>query len=123
MILKHIALSVKKQDIENFYEKVLGFEVNNSFNLRKNIVETIFGIAKDVELYYMKNDSIELELFVYPETFPSTFNHICLEYPEAQSIFLKAKENGYYHYHYVREKKGNDTYFIKDTLGNMFEIK
>ena len=103
---------LKKEEAEQFTKVV-----------RKNIVETIFGIAKDVELYYMKNDSIELELFVYPETFPSTFNHICLEYPEAQSIFLKAKENGYYHYHYVREKKGNDTYFIKDTLGNMFEIK
>ena len=33
----------------------------------------------------------------------------------------KLSEKGYYYY--VREKNAHNTYFIKDSLGNMFEIK
>jgi len=48
------------------------------------------------------------------------FSHICLAYQNAEGTYKKAVEKGYRTL--IKKYPVNDTYFIWDKSGNMFEI-
>jgi len=123
MKLNHVAFSVNdSEEIENFYEDILGFSLQRKFLMDAGISLKFFGKEKEIDVYFMEKDDVGLEIFLYPEKGRKTFPHLCLEYPNSNTVFYKARKLGC-----KTEIKINpgrsDTYFIWDRSGNMFELK
>ena len=123
MKLNHVAFSVNdSEEIENFYEDILGFSLQRKFLMDAGISLKFFGKEKEIDVYFMEKDDVGLEIFLYPEKGRKTFPHLCLEYHNSSTVFYKARKLGC-----KTEIKINpgrsDTYFIWDRSGNMFELK
>jgi len=123
MKLNHVAFSVNdSEEIENFYEDILGFSLQRKFLMDAGISLKFFGKEKEIDVYFMEKDDVGLEIFLYPEKGRKTFPHLCLDYPNSSTVFYEARKLGY-----KTEIKINpgrsDTYFIWDRSGNMFELK
>lgn len=119
--LKHIALEITGEDLHNFYEQVLEGEIQGSFILNQEVSTPIFGIHKEILVYYLKVQQIEFELFVREGSLPKLYNHTCLEVSNAHALYAHAKANNYWVYE--KHSSKTVTYFIKDKKGNLFELK
>lgn len=121
--LKHIGLQVVQKDLLPFYQEVFGMEIQSTFILLKGDSHKIFNKEQSIPVIYAKSQFCDFELFVAEETFLETsFAHLCIEVDQPQLFANAALEKGYKVT--LREKEGkSDTYFIKDSIGNIFEIK
>jgi catechol 2,3-dioxygenase-like lactoylglutathione lyase family enzyme len=123
MKLNHVALSVNdSEEIENFYEDILEFSLKRKFLMDAGISLKFFGKEKEIDVYFMEKDDVGLEIFLYPEKGKKIFSHLCLEYSNTSVIYYKARKRGYKTEVKINPGR-NDTYFIWDKNGNMFELK
>ena len=121
-MFQHTGLTVNRpEEIRDFYEDVLGFELKRKFTLDQNISHKIFNEAATVDVYLMAHDDAQLEIFLSPLKEKKVFTHVCLAYAENETIYEKAVRHGYDTV--VKENPGFNTYFIRDRSGNMFEVK
>jgi catechol 2,3-dioxygenase-like lactoylglutathione lyase family enzyme len=121
-MLQHIALTVNdSEEIENFYEDVLLFTLKHRFSVDDEVCEKLFNVPERTDVYVMRFHNAELEIFINKRKERKVFSHICLSYWKAYAIYDFAAKKGYK----TILKKGTkqDTYFIWDRSGNMFEIK
>ena len=122
LILNHIALSSNSQnDADLFFNKILGIPLVKKFILSKNLANKIFKIPKDVEVLVYDNNKIRFEIFITDNKNYTIFNHICLEINNKDELIKKCKESNI-NFFYVN-KGDKKLLFIKDTFGNLFEIK
>ena len=123
MRLNHIAFSVNdSEEIENFYEDILEFSLKRKFLMDAGIASNFFGVNKEVDVYFMAKDDVELEIFLYPKKRKKIFPHLCMEYPDCSVIYSRAKKRGYQTKVKINSGR-SDTYFVWDKIGNMFELK
>ncbi|WP_372947779.1 VOC family protein [Mariniphaga sp.] len=123
MRLNHAAFSVNdSEEIENFYEDILGFRLQRKFLMDAAITSKFFGVNKNIEVYFLEKNSIGLEIFLYPEKRVKIFPHLCFEYFGCKVIYFKAQQRGYKTVVKINSG-GNNTFFIWDKSGNMFELK
>ncbi len=120
-MLKHIALQVDENDIQDFYIQILCGNITHQFNLNAKLAGQLFNISQEINVQYLILDQIQFELFVYSTEMANSFNHICLELENAKEIFEQAIVKNYWTF--LRKTNNTETYFIKDTNNNMFEIK
>ncbi|MBN1119294.1 MAG: VOC family protein [Bacteroidales bacterium] len=121
-MLQHIALTINdSEEIENFYENILLFSLKHKFSVNGEITRQIFNTGETVDVYMMGHQDTHLEIFLSPKKERKVFSHICLAYWKAEITYKKAVEFGYKAL--VKKNPVNDTYFIWDKSGNMFEIK
>jgi catechol 2,3-dioxygenase-like lactoylglutathione lyase family enzyme len=121
--LNHIGLNIQsKTELVNFYQNILGFHLEHQFELNSAFASNIFGIEKQPEVFYYKNESLYFELFVYPENTTQGFAHICLEVIDRELIAEKCKNKGY-QVTRIRRNDKLDILFIRDKAGNIFELK
>jgi hypothetical protein len=57
-----------------------------------DITSTFFGIARDIDVYFMEKDHIGLEIFLYPEKGKKVFPHQCLEFAGCTMLIQKLRE-------------------------------
>ncbi len=120
-MLKHIALEITESDIQDFYVAILGARIKNQFLLNEEDAEQIFNIRKSADVYYLSLDQVEFELFIHTNLPGDTFNHTCLTIANARKVFELANARGFWTH--LRKSGDNETYFIKDKNGNLFELK
>ncbi|MGD2034038.1 MAG: hypothetical protein PVF73_03205 [Bacteroidales bacterium] len=120
-MIKHIALEIDKSDLRNFYVNILGGKIGKQFVLDREDASEIFNIHRSADIYYLSLEEVDLELFVREHPGRSTFHHFCLETGKAKTIYLLAKEKGYWTH--VRNPGDRETYFIRDKNGNTIEMK
>ncbi|MBN2480468.1 MAG: VOC family protein [Bacteroidales bacterium] len=121
-MLQHIGLTVNElKEIKNFYEQILLFRMKYQFTLDVQITRKIFSQDKNVDVYVMEYQGTQFEIFMDPLPENKTFSHVCLAYPQHESIYNKAVKQGYKAI--VKENPGHNTCFIWDKSGNMFELK
>ncbi len=118
--LIHVGLQVTKSDIESFYIDILGGEIIRTFTLSAKDAKVIFGLRNEINAFIINCKGLVLELFVNEEWLTPSCSHICLFSDKAEQIAQKAEKN---YPLYIRRKYENDTYFIKDSNNNLFEIK
>ncbi|HKK10343.1 MAG TPA: VOC family protein [Bacteroidales bacterium] len=119
----HTAIQIRtKSEVEDFYEKILGFECQYDFKLESPLTAKIFGRHQDVQVFNIKRDDVVLELFVDPEIeVHEAYTHVCLKLNKRKEVIAKARKAGY---EVIEVARNNGAvYFIKDYSGNMFEIK
>jgi extradiol dioxygenase family protein len=121
-MLQHIALTINdSEEIENFYENILLFSLKRKFSVNGEVTRQIFNTGETVDVYMMGHQDTQLEIFLSPKKERKVFSHICLAYWKAVITYNMAVELGYKAL--VKKNPVNDTYFIWDKSGNMFEIK
>ncbi|MBN2637168.1 MAG: VOC family protein [Prolixibacteraceae bacterium] len=123
MKLNHIALSVNdSEEIKNFYENILGFSLKRKFLMDASISLKFFGKENEINVCFMEKDEIGFEIFLYPDKERQTFPHLCLEYQNINNLYFNAIKLGYKTEIKINPGR-NNTYFIWDKSGNMFELK
>jgi len=121
-MLQHVALAINdSEEIPRFYETILHFSLNRQFQVNAELIRQIFHAEGAVDVALMEHDDTTLEIFLSPEKEKKVFSHLCLAYRNAEQISKKATELGYQVW--VKENPVNNTYFIRDKSGNIFEIK
>jgi len=121
--LKHVGLRVNKDDIQDFYIDILGFRAEGEFQLNHELSESIFNIKNDIEVRYLENNEVTLELFIYPNSDTHhSFQHLCFQMENCEEIYEKALEKKYWSFRRTNSKN-QSTYFIKDNMNNLFELK
>ena len=113
----HVGLQVLESDVEHFYKQVLGGTIEGSFLLSQEDAHLIFGLDTQMQAYWLNCSGFTMELFVNEEALKNTCQHICFSAENAEAIYLKAKKQGYSFY--IRKKYEKDTFFIKDSHGNL----
>lgn len=122
MKLHHLALSIQNENEVNlFYEKLLGFKRIREFSLKKELANKIFNINKTVQVFYLEGHGISLECFINDIPIGNNYNHWCLSFPDREMFIKKAEEQNIKTIRIERESQ--DLIFIKDSSGNTFEIK
>ncbi|MBN2699412.1 MAG: VOC family protein [Bacteroidales bacterium] len=121
-MLQHIAITINdSEEIENFYEDVLQCRLKHKFKLNREISRQIFNKDAAPDIYVMVLQDSEFEIFLSSGRERKEYSHICLAYPQSEEIYRKAAERGYKTL--IKKNPVNDTYFIWDRSGNLFEIK
>ena len=122
-MLHHLALTVTDpEDIRNFYEEVLLFSLRYRFSMDAiDVLSHLFHTERKTEVYVMKHQNLQLEVFIDPVKEEKRFSHVCLEYWKAGLIFDRAVESGYRTW--IKRNPEHLTYFIWDKSENLFEIK
>jgi len=121
-MLRHIGININSSDeVENFYQNVLGFELIGEYYLHPSIAKTFFN-NEQIKVYRVKKFNLEMELILTNTTNNSAFAHIALEFWKPETVFEKAKTAGYNVYEFIKET-GTKARYIIDNSGNIFEIK
>jgi len=121
-MLRHIGININSSDeVENFYQNVLGFELIGEYYLHPSIAKTFFN-NEQIKVYRVKKFNLEMELILTNTTNNSAFAHIALEFWKPDTVFEKAKAAGYKVYEFIKET-GTKARYIIDNSGNIFEIK
>lgn len=120
-MIQHIALSIGDiTEVHNFYTRVMGFEKVKQFSMYPSIAEKIFGFDESPEVFMMKRNEMELELFLSNQKIKQGWSHLCLSLPDAETIYNAAGNAGYQTI--LHEGRNGFTYFIRDKQNNLFEI-
>jgi extradiol dioxygenase family protein len=120
--LAHAAISIKNvEEIEAFYARFLGFQKRYDFKIDADRSNSIFGIKKEIEVIVIENPAIRMEVFVLEET-PARVQHLCFEMKLSQEWLQQAESSPYWQSNF-KNSSGNQTVFLKDQCGNLFEIK
>lgn len=69
----------------------------------------------------MQRDNLILELFINGNSIPNRYNHICISVHSRKNLIKQAESNNYTCI--IIPRKNYDLVFVKDRLGNIFEIK
>ncbi|MFO8061574.1 MAG: VOC family protein [bacterium] len=122
MELKHIAIAVNcPEDIDEFYQGILGFTIYRKFSINAQLAEGLFGLDEELDVYQMKNNSLMLELFVTDNRCRRRVSHICLSVESRTEFLDSIKAHNYESI--IKQHNGHDVVFVRDRSGNLFEIK
>ena len=122
MELWHVALQIKDiREVENFYEKLLGFEVQYEFEIDSETAHQIFGVDKPLQVVKMQKDNLFVELFVDSQPLEMRYQHLCIAVDDPGKLAEQCSKRGYQVI--SKERERGMLYFIKDATGNMFELK
>ncbi len=123
MKINHIGLNINGiEDIYAFYTNILGFDIENSFELSAELSGIIFGNKCPVQINTVKKDDIVLELFNFQDRLQQGYTHICIETSKRELMAEKCLKSDYPVVRIERKDKP-DLLFIKDKAGNTFELK
>jgi len=88
-------------------------------------MEKFFGIKKEQEIIRYSDEKINIEVFITKDNskVKDTFTHSCLIIEDRDKLVSKARLMGYDVIKVPRENSDIYYLFIKDSYGNLYEIK
>ncbi|TFF90286.1 MAG: VOC family protein [Promethearchaeota archaeon] len=124
--LNHIALiSHSEAESDKFYVDLLGLEKKYTFNVNSKLMNSIFGINKEMKVVRYGNDNYDLEIFITEDlkVDENSISHIGITVEDKEEFLKKSQSLGFRVNKIL--KKDEDTYylFVRDASGNYFEIK
>jgi catechol 2,3-dioxygenase-like lactoylglutathione lyase family enzyme len=122
MKLEHVALHVKDHtEIKNFYQDILGMELVRSFTMNQTLASDIFWLEESPQVFLMKKDHVQFEVFLSPAKYTPGFSHVCISSSHRDELMEIASKHSYRVLRLMREY--SDLVFIWDHYGNAFEVK
>ncbi len=116
-MLQHIALTMNdSEEIENFYEKVLLFNMQDKFSVNGEVTRQIFNVGGITDVYAMNHQDVQFKIFISPKKERKVFSHVCLAFWMAEITYNKAVKSGYKSL--LKKCEGHNTYFIWNKSGN-----
>jgi len=123
---EHIAVASNSEaDSDRFFIGLLSLTKTSSFNVSADLMEQFFNIKKEQKLIRYQNNEISFEIFITDDLSKSkdVFTHICLVVEDRDELINNSLSMGYTTIK-VPRKDGSGYYlFIKDSYGNLYEIK
>jgi catechol 2,3-dioxygenase-like lactoylglutathione lyase family enzyme len=120
--LHHVALQYDdKNKAEFFFTKVLGLKLKKTFTLSKELSKKIFRITEEVVIFVYANDYSYFEIFITNRKTKYSYEHVSIKIENKNEFIKRCKR---YDIKTIIVKKGEKTLlFIKDYVGNLYEIK
>ena len=123
--LKHVALTIdSKEHAVQFYEQVLDGNLIKEFEINPDLVNQIFSItvAGYIPVMVFEIDLIQFEIFIIRDLkITDRFDHMCISVYDMNQFKKKCLKHKLPVS--VIPKGQKELVFIKDFIGNLFEIK
>ncbi len=126
MRINHCTIAFNsKEESNKFFVDFLGLEELRSFTAPKDLMKEIFGIYKDIDIIRYGDNNIDIEVFLIddPSEKKGSFNHIGLKVEDRDSLVDKADKMRIESIVIPRNDSGSYYLFIRDSYGNLYEIK
>jgi catechol 2,3-dioxygenase-like lactoylglutathione lyase family enzyme len=126
MKIDHIAVSSNSEvEADKFFNKLLGLKQIKSFMVSDDLMEQFFGVRKEQKIVRYGNDEVSVEVFITDENNQAydKFTHNCLIIEDRISLIEKARKLNIEVIQVSRKDSENFYLFLKDSYGNLFEIK
>ncbi|MEJ2295449.1 MAG: VOC family protein [Candidatus Lokiarchaeota archaeon] len=123
---EHIAVASNSEgESDKFFVKLLGLDKLRTFTVSNDKMNKFFNIDEEHKfIRYEKQDlSVEVIITNKQECAKDNFTHSCISVENCISLIERADTMGYDVKKVPREKNKGYYLFIKDSFGNVFEIK
>ncbi|MFW9823044.1 MAG: VOC family protein [Candidatus Thorarchaeota archaeon] len=103
----------------------MGLEKTRSDTKSSDLMEKFFGVKNDVHAILYGNNDVEFEVFITikKEKAKDTFTHPCVAVNSRDEFLNKAISLGFPTIKVPRKDSNSYYLFIKDSFGNLYEIK
>ena len=127
MKIEHVAVSMNSEkDSDMFFMDLLKLKKTRSFTVNAELIQQFFGISKEqLIIRYSDGKGMDFEVFITNDDGKTRdrFTHLCIVIENKDELLERAKSLGFSTIK-VPRKDGESYYlFIKDTHGNLYEIK
>ena len=126
MKIEHIAVASNSiEDSDRFFSKLLRLKKIKTFPVSAELMEKFFGLNKEHMFIRYQNDNLGVEVVITNDNSKSIdfFTHSCLIVDNGDEFIEKSSSLGFPTIK-VPRKDGDGYYlFVKDTFGNLYEIK
>jgi len=126
MKLIHFAVASNSEEESNkFFTKLLNLKETRDFSVPANLIEKFFEVKKEKRIIRYESENIVAEVFITEDQSKrkDTFTHICLEVENRDKMVKEARELGFKVIKIPRENGEGYYLFIRDSFGNIYEIK
>ncbi|MDP8315373.1 MAG: VOC family protein [Candidatus Celaenobacter antarcticus] len=120
-MIKHVGLTIKDpSEIKNFYQEILGLNLEKEFTLTKELNQQLFGFYEEVPVSRLSNGTDVFEIFITKLPSRNNYSHLCIEVDDREAMIEKVKKKNYPYT--IIERETEPLVFIQDKFGNNFEI-
>jgi catechol 2,3-dioxygenase-like lactoylglutathione lyase family enzyme len=125
MKIDHIAVASNSiEDSDKFFTDLLGLKKSRFFTVSEDLMEQFFGVKKVYDFARYDNDKIAVEVIITADDSKTRdiFTHSCLIVDDLDDTINQASSMGFTTIKVPRKDSGY-YYFIKDSYGNLYELK
>ncbi|MFX0072637.1 MAG: VOC family protein [Candidatus Hermodarchaeota archaeon] len=126
MKIEHIALASNSEyDSDKFFKDLLGLKKTRSFIVSADLMVQFFNVDKEQQIIRYENDTLSFEVFITNSDSKSKdiFSHVCLVVDNHETFVEKTRSLGFNVIKVPRKNREGYYLFIKDSFGNLYEIK
>ena len=126
MKIEHIAVSSNSEEkADEFFIELLGMKKERDFVVPEDLMERFFNVKKEQRIIRYENEDMSVEAFITDDNNQALdkFTHTCLIVEDRIRLIEKAKKLNFEVIQVPRKNTEGFYLFLKDTYGNLFEIK
>jgi len=126
MKIEHIAVTSNSiEDSDRFFMELLGLKKTKTFTVSAELMEKFFGINKEHNFVRYQNDNLGVEVIITNDNSKAidVFTHSCLILDNREAFIKKSSSMGFKTIKVPRKNGEGYYYFIKDSFGNLYEVK
>ncbi len=124
--IEHIAVSSNsEEEADEFFSDLLELKKERDFVVSEDLMEKFFNIKKAQRIIRYENEDLSVEAFITDDKNQSLdrFTHTCLIVEDRIRLIERAKKLNFEVIQVPRKKSDGFYLFLKDSYGNLFEIK
>jgi catechol 2,3-dioxygenase-like lactoylglutathione lyase family enzyme len=121
--IEHVALECDTIDhAKQLYEDLFGCKLVKKFVLSASLSQEVFSINQPIDVVVYSSSSGIFEIFITGKTDElAGFRHVCISVKDIESFLYDCEQ---LHIETIIVEKNEKRYvFLRDTIGNIFEIK
>ncbi len=125
MKIEHIAVASNSiNDSDRFFTELLGLKKTKTFPVSAKLMKEFFGLNKEHTFVRYQNDNLGVEVIITNDNSKSNalFTHSCLIVDNRDEFIDKSSSMGFPTIKVPRKDEGYYL-FVKDSFGNLYEIK
>ena len=126
MKIEHIALGYNsEEEADKFFITLLGLNKIRSKSVSSELIKAFFGVKGEYKFVQYAGNEVNFEVFITNDNSceKDVFTHSCLIVENRDEFLSKSSSMGYDIIKVPRNESNGYYLFIKDTFGNLYEIK
>jgi catechol 2,3-dioxygenase-like lactoylglutathione lyase family enzyme len=126
MKIEHIALGYNSEaEADKFFITLLGLKKIRSKSVSSELIKAFFGVKGEYKFVHYAGNEVNFEVFITNDksSVKDVFTHSCLIVENRDEFLSKSSSMGYDIVKVPRNESNSYYLFIKDTFGNLYEIK
>jgi len=124
--IEHIAVSSNsEEEADEFFIKLLELKKERDFVVPEDLMEQFFNVKKAQRIIRYENEDLSVEAFITDDKNQALdrFTHTCLIIEDRIKLIERAKKLNFEVIQVPRKNSDGFYLFLKDSYGNLFEIK